>query len=67
MSNISLFPFSLSTGDFPFFAPPRPQMSASIFLLWLVSIPLMIHANTQPRGYLLNCGANEKDPQVRRG
>ncbi|CAI9769935.1 unnamed protein product [Fraxinus pennsylvanica] len=34
-------------------------MSASVFLLWLVSIPLVIHANTQPRGYLLNCGADE--------
>ncbi|KAL2460243.1 Leucine-rich repeat (LRR) family protein [Abeliophyllum distichum] len=34
-------------------------MSASIFLLWLVSIPFMIHATAQPRGYLLNCGAND--------
>ncbi|KAL3843921.1 hypothetical protein ACJIZ3_001324 [Penstemon smallii] len=36
-------------------------MSASIFLLWLVSIPFtLIHANPQPKGggYLLNCGSN---------
>ncbi|KAL7118963.1 hypothetical protein ACP275_02G033700 [Erythranthe tilingii] len=35
-------------------------MSTCIFLLWLVSIPLSIHATPQPRGnYLLNCGASE--------
>ncbi|XP_073158123.1 probable LRR receptor-like serine/threonine-protein kinase At1g67720 isoform X2 [Henckelia pumila] len=33
-------------------------MSTSIFLLWLVSIPLTIHAMPQPKGYLLNCGSN---------
>ncbi|KAL0384207.1 UNVERIFIED_CONTAM: protein disulfide-isomerase SCO2 [Sesamum radiatum] len=31
-----------------------------VFLLWLVSIPLAIHANPLPVGYLLNCGADEE-------
>ncbi|KAG8368371.1 hypothetical protein BUALT_Bualt15G0038500 [Buddleja alternifolia] len=31
-------------------------MSTSIFLLWLVSIPLAIHAN--PQDYLINCGSS---------
>ncbi|KAK4437880.1 protein disulfide-isomerase SCO2 [Sesamum alatum] len=31
-----------------------------IFLLWLVSIPLAIHAGPQPVGYLLNCGGGEE-------
>ncbi|KAI3445989.1 hypothetical protein Pfo_002654 [Paulownia fortunei] len=34
-------------------------MSTCIFLLWLVSIPLAIHAIPQPRGYLLNCGSSD--------
>ncbi|GFP84571.1 probable LRR receptor-like protein kinase at1g51890 [Phtheirospermum japonicum] len=34
-------------------------MSTCIFLLWLVSIPLAIHATSQPRGYLLNCGSSD--------
>ncbi|XP_016470711.1 putative LRR receptor-like serine/threonine-protein kinase At1g51810 [Nicotiana tabacum] len=42
-------------------------MSTSIFLLWLVSIPLAIHAapnkNVQPHGFLLNCGGSEKIEQ----
>ncbi|TMW86450.1 hypothetical protein EJD97_021363 [Solanum chilense] len=41
-------------------------MSTSIFLLWLVSIPLTIHAAinvNQPQGFLLNCGGNEKIQQ----
>ncbi|KAH6825964.1 Leucine-rich repeat family protein [Perilla frutescens var. hirtella] len=33
-------------------------MSASVFLLWLVSIPLAIHALPQSRDYLLSCGSN---------
>ncbi|KAI3885843.1 hypothetical protein MKW92_001102 [Papaver armeniacum] len=35
-------------------------MSLNIFLLWLVSIPVIkIHAGPAPRGFLLNCGASE--------
>ncbi|CAN4107702.1 unnamed protein product [Withania somnifera] len=37
-------------------------MSTSIFFLWLVSIPLTIHATTnveQPQGFLINCGGND--------
>ncbi|XP_057787520.1 probable LRR receptor-like serine/threonine-protein kinase At1g67720 isoform X1 [Salvia miltiorrhiza] len=32
-------------------------MSACVFLLWLVSIPLSIQAARQPRDYLISCGA----------
>ncbi|XP_042009777.1 probable LRR receptor-like serine/threonine-protein kinase At1g67720 [Salvia splendens] len=32
-------------------------MSAGVFLLWLVSIPLLIQAARQPRDYLISCGA----------
>lgn len=35
-------------------------MSLSIFLLWLVSIPMCIHALPAPRGFLLNCGASKE-------
>ncbi|XP_042506813.1 probable LRR receptor-like serine/threonine-protein kinase At5g59680 [Macadamia integrifolia] len=36
-------------------------MSLSIFLLWLVSIPLChIHALPAPRGFLLNCGSSKE-------
>ncbi|PHT97435.1 hypothetical protein BC332_33647 [Capsicum chinense] len=37
-------------------------MSTSIFLLWLVSIPLTIHATSNPhppQGFLLNCGGGK--------
>ncbi|KAK8527841.1 hypothetical protein V6N13_085652 [Hibiscus sabdariffa] len=36
-------------------------MSLSIFLLWIVSIPLLVHSDTpQPRGLLISCGSSEK-------
>ncbi|XP_059647787.1 receptor-like protein kinase At3g21340 [Cornus florida] len=38
-------------------------MSASVFLLWLVSIPIVfLHAADQPppKGFLLNCGSEEE-------
>lgn len=35
------------------------MMSLSIFLLWLVSIPISIHALPAARGFHLNCGASE--------
>ncbi|KAL6546098.1 hypothetical protein OROGR_009972 [Orobanche gracilis] len=34
-------------------------MSTCIFLLCLVCIPLVIHANPQPKAYLLSCGSND--------
>ncbi|KAJ6896443.1 LRR receptor-like serine/threonine-protein kinase [Populus alba x Populus x berolinensis] len=34
-------------------------MSLSIFLLWLVCIPLSVHPLPAPRGFQLNCGASE--------
>ncbi|GMJ05601.1 malectin-like domain (MLD)- and leucine-rich repeat (LRR)-containing protein 4 [Hibiscus trionum] len=36
-------------------------MSLSIFLLWIVSIPLLVHSDTaQPRGLLISCGSSQK-------
>ncbi|PQM33599.1 putative LRR receptor-like serine/threonine-protein kinase [Prunus yedoensis var. nudiflora] len=32
-------------------------MSLCLFLLWLVTIPLLAYSQSNPRGYLLNCGA----------
>ncbi|GAB4849999.1 hypothetical protein Ancab_029298 [Ancistrocladus abbreviatus] len=34
-------------------------MSIPVFLLWLVSIPIAIHALPAPRGTLINCGSSE--------
>ncbi|KAF5745628.1 LRR receptor-like serine/threonine-protein kinase [Tripterygium wilfordii] len=33
-------------------------MTLSIFLLWLVSIPLIVHSLPAPRGWLISCGAS---------
>ncbi|GAV92168.1 LRR_4 domain-containing protein/Malectin_like domain-containing protein [Cephalotus follicularis] len=35
-------------------------MSLSIFLLWLVSMPLFAHSLPDPKGFLLNCGASNE-------
>ncbi|KAK3412398.1 probable LRR receptor-like serine/threonine-protein kinase At1g67720 isoform X1 [Eucalyptus grandis] len=35
-------------------------MCLSIFLLWLVSIPLFAHSSPAPRGFLIDCGASEE-------
>ncbi|KAM2928408.1 hypothetical protein COP2_035658 [Malus domestica] len=35
-----------------------------LFLLWLVSIPLLAHSQPNPRGYLLNCGAGPTSESV---
>ncbi|XP_052199024.1 probable LRR receptor-like serine/threonine-protein kinase PAM74 [Diospyros lotus] len=36
-------------------------MAVHVFLLWLVSIPLLVHAvHPPPRGFLLNCGSSEE-------
>ncbi|KAA8536196.1 hypothetical protein F0562_028674 [Nyssa sinensis] len=39
-----------------------PTMSVSIFLLWLVSIPLIIHADElpAPRGFFISCGSSNE-------
>ncbi|CAK7329868.1 unnamed protein product [Dovyalis caffra] len=34
-------------------------MSLSIFLIWLVSIPLAVNSLPVPRGFSINCGASE--------
>ncbi|KAI4318395.1 hypothetical protein MLD38_032104 [Melastoma candidum] len=38
-------------------------MCVSIFLLWLVSIPLLAHSQPAPRGYLIDCGASNETQQ----
>ncbi|GAB2268957.1 hypothetical protein Dimus_003892 [Dionaea muscipula] len=39
---------------------PFPTMSISIFLLWLLTIPLLLHAFPAPRGVLINCGSTSE-------
>uniref|UniRef100_A0A5B7BDL0 Malectin-like domain-containing protein n=1 Tax=Davidia involucrata TaxID=16924 RepID=A0A5B7BDL0_DAVIN len=40
-------------------------MSVSFFLLWLVSIPLIVHADVPaPRGFFLSCGASSDEVEV---
>ncbi|XP_028054321.1 probable LRR receptor-like serine/threonine-protein kinase At1g51810 [Camellia sinensis] len=66
----SLFLSPLSTSlflslspNFPIhpFCYPFPTMSVPIFLLWLVSIPLIVQAGSAPpRGFLLNCGSDNE-------
>ncbi|KAM5549283.1 putative LRR receptor-like serine/threonine-protein kinase [Rosa sericea] len=36
---------------------PRTNMSLCLLLLWMVTVPLQANSQSNPRGYLLNCGA----------